>query len=75
MRSSQAFLPCLGAQAWTRVLLTIISARWMIRQSRRITLHSTEKGWPSTVWADLEEPNIIRIIDPCLSEDILFTFN
>ena len=53
---SQALLPCLGAQACTRVLHTMISARWIIRQSRRNTDHSTEKGWPITVWADLEEP-------------------
>ena len=67
-------MPCLGAQAWTRVLHTMISVRWMIRQSRRNILHSTEKGWPSTVWADLEEPNI-RISDSYVSEGILFTFN
>ena len=41
---SQALLPCLGAQACTRVLHTMISAKWIIRQSRRNTDHSTEKG-------------------------------
>ena len=77
---SQALLPCLGAQACTRVLHTMISARWMIRQSRRNTDHSTEKGWPRTVWADLEEPRsectlILGSLKVYYSDSGLFTFN
>ena len=46
---AQARLPCLGAQALTRVLHTMISAVCTISPSSSTTLHSTGKGWPSTL--------------------------
>ena len=57
---AQARLPCLGAQALTRVLHTMISAVCTISPSSSTTLHNTGKGWPSTLaWPFVDPVQVI----------------